>query len=68
MSQVIENLKDDVSAETLIRLLPFVEEPDKEIEKVEEQRSKVLLQQQNLFKNQYNNTPPESEEGDLIGE
>ncbi len=68
LSQVIDNLKDDVSAETLIRLLPFVEEPDREIKKVEEQRSKILRQQQELFKNQYNNTPPESEEGDLIGE
>ena len=44
LSQVIANLRDDVSAKTLVRLLPFVEDPDKELEEVQKEK-----QQDNPF-------------------
>ncbi|MDE7431397.1 MAG: phage portal protein [Lachnospiraceae bacterium] len=40
LSQVIANLREEVSAQTLIRLLPFVESPDKELEDVEKQKER----------------------------
>ena len=37
---VINGLKDLVSDETLLTLLPFVKDPEKELQKIEEQRKK----------------------------
>lgn len=63
LSQVIQNLRDDVSAKTLIRLLPFVEDPDGELSEVEKQKKKQLEEQKLMFGVQPNDT-----DGDLQDE
>lgn len=60
LAGVIYNLKDIVSAETLLKLLPFVEDPDNEIEKVREQADENIRRQQALF-GSASNEPPEDE-------
>lgn len=58
LAQIIANLSNHVSERTLISLLPFVEDPEHEIEVVEEQKQQAVKQQQELFK-QGANTPPD---------
>lgn len=67
LSQIVQSLKDSVSARTLLKLLPFVEDPDYEIEEVEKQKEEDVRRQQELF-NQGANTPPDEteEEEDVI--
>ena len=60
LSQIIANLSNHVSEKTLISLLPFVEDPESEIEAVDKQKAAAIKQQQDLF-NQGGNTPPEEE-------
>lgn len=67
LAQIVQNLKDSVSARTLLKLLPFVEDPDYEIEEVEKQKEEDVRRQQELF-SQGANTPPDEteEEEDVI--
>lgn len=61
LAQIIANLQNSVSAKTLLKLLPFVEDPDYEIEQVTEQKAADVKMQQELFA-QGANTPPEFDE------
>jgi len=61
LAQIIANLNGNVSAKTLLKLLPFVEDPDYEIEQVNEQKAEDVKRQQELFATGAN-TPPAFEE------
>lgn len=61
IAQMISTLSDMVSAKTLIKLLPFVEDPDAEIEAVEGQKEKDIERHQKMFA-QTNNEPVEDDE------
>ncbi len=61
LAQIVANLKDNVSAKTLLKLLPFVEDPDYEIEEVEKEKDADVKRQQELFSQGANN-PPEFED------
>lgn len=67
LAQIVQSLKDSVSARTLLKLLPFVEDPDYEIEEVEKQKEEDVRRQQELF-SQGANIPPDEieEEEDVI--
>ena len=58
LSQIVANLQNSVSAKTLLKLLPFVEDPDYEIEEVEKQKAEEVKRQQELF-GMGANTPPD---------
>ena len=75
LAQIVANLKDNVSAKTLLKLLPFVEDPDYEIEEVTKQKAEEVKRQQELFGMGANEPPefgeeeePEEEETDPDGE
>lgn len=51
IAQMIVNLKDVVSKRTLLSLLPFVEDPDAELEQAREDSAEAIKQQQVLFNN-----------------
>ena len=61
LAQIVGNLSSSVSARTLLQLLPFVEDPDYEIEEVNKQKAEDVKRQQELFA-QCANTPPEFDE------
>lgn len=58
LSQIVANLQNNVSAKTLLKLLPFVEDPDYEIEEVEKQKAEEVKRQQEVF-GMGANTPPD---------
>lgn len=65
LSQIINNLEETISKRSLVKLLPFVEDPDAELEAAEEENKKRLSGERELF----GNSPPvadepESEAGD----
>ena len=64
LSQIIANLHTLVSDKTLISLLPFVEDPTKEIEEVEKQNEEAVKRQQEIFEKTANNEPDNLEEMD----
>lgn len=49
LSQIVANLQSEVSARTLLKLLPFVEDPDYEIEAVNKEKAEDVKRQQELF-------------------
>ena len=49
LSQIVNNLADDVTLETRLSLLPFVEDPKAEAEALEEQKAESVERQQELF-------------------
>lgn len=51
ISQMVANLKGMVSAKTLLAQIPFVDNPDEEIEAVDEENQKAIERQQALFGN-----------------
>lgn len=57
LSQVINNLEGKVSLRQLISLLPFVEDPDAELEELEEEKEKNM--ERVSFFNQVNTKPDE---------
>lgn len=57
LSQIINNLEENVSARTLLSLLPFVENPDEEIEAVEGEKDKAVQRQQEAFRQTANSLP-----------
>ena len=69
LSQVINNLEGKVSLRQLISLLPFVEDPDAELEDLEEEKEKNM--ERVPFFNQTNTKPDEEvidEESRLLGQ
>lgn len=69
LAQIVANLKDNVSAKTLLKLLPFVEDPDYEIKEVEKQKAEEVKRQKELFGQGFNEPPEfgdeeEPEEGE----
>lgn len=60
LANIVFNLKDMVSQKTLLKLLPFVEDPDFEIEEVQKQADENIKRQQALFSSNPNN-PPDQE-------
>lgn len=69
LSQVINNLEGKVSLRQLISLLPFVEDPDDELEDLEEEKEKNM--ERVPFFNQVNTKPDEEvtdEEPRLLGQ
>lgn len=62
LAGTLYNLKDLVSAKTLIKQIPFVEDPDEEIEALEEQKREAIKQQQEFFAAGANTPPDETEE------
>ncbi len=58
LSQIVANLQNNVSAKTLLKLLPFVEDPDYEIKEVEKQKAEEVKRQQDFFR-MGANTPPD---------
>ena len=63
LSLIVANLDGKVSQRTLLGLLPFVEDPDAEIDAVDEENAKKLEYQQAVF-GIGANTPPEFEPED----
>lgn len=61
ISQMVSNLWGKVSKKTLLSQIPFVSDPDEEVEAVEREEAESLKQQQELF-GIGSNTPPEEEE------
>lgn len=61
LSQIVNNLKGSVSKKTLIQQLPFVEDPEAELESVEKENKEALKQQQSMF-GSFNNDAPEEKE------
>ena len=66
LSQIISNLDSNVSDRTLLSLLPFVEDPDAEIEALRAQKEENIETQQALFGTTSEpgseNAPPDDEE------
>ena len=58
------SLKDIVSMKTLLKQIPFVEDPDAEIEEVEKAAEEAVKRQQAMFA-AGENTPPEDVEGEI---
>lgn len=63
ISQYVANLKGVVSTKTLLSQIPFVTDPEAEIEAVKEENAEVVRQQQELF-SEFPNTAPEEDEVD----
>lgn len=57
LAQIVANLQNNVSARTLLKLLPFVEDPDYELEEVEKQKAEAVKHQQELFSMGANTAP-----------
>ena len=68
LANIVNNLSGSVSAQTLLKLLPFVEDPEYEIEKVNEQKAEDVKRQQELFAQGYNNPPELDDEGEPVVE
>ena len=65
LSQIIANLKGFVSRKTLIQQLPFVEDPEGEIDAVDEENVEAMKQQQQMFG--YTANTPENYNGEDEG-
>ena len=61
LASTLYSLKDFVSMNTLIKQIPFVEDPDKELQDLQKQKDEAIKQQQELFAQGYNNPPEEDE-------
>lgn len=62
LAQIVSMLSEDISTRTRIKLLPFVEDPDAEVEAVEEEKEKAAQRQQEAFKAAENEPPQEDDE------
>ena len=67
ISQIVANLWGKVSRKTLLSQIPFVEDPDEELQVVEKEEADSLKRQQELFGNQPN-TPQENPPEDVDDE
>ena len=64
LAQVVANLKGSVSQKTLLQLLPFVEDPDNEIDTVAEEKAEEAKRQREMF-GLDGNQPPDEGAGDV---
>ena len=64
LASTLYSLKDIVSMKTLLKQIPFVEDPDAEIEEVEKAAEEAVKRQQAMFA-AGENTPPEDVEGEI---
>ena len=62
LSQIIANLRGFVSRKTLIQQLPFVEDAEGELEKVDEENKEQIRSQQNMFSTFTNTTVEKGKE------
>lgn len=68
LANTLYSMKDLVSMKTLIKQIPFVEDPDKELEDLKEQKAESIKEQQMLFSQGYNTPPEEEEDEDETGQ
>lgn len=66
LSQIIANLKGFVSKKTLIQQLPFVEDPEGEIDAVDEENRQAMKDQQEIFGMTANTPPKEGDEDEEV--
>lgn len=67
LTQIVQNLTNDLSTETRLSLLPFVENPSDEIEKKEQEDRENMENSYGIYKNLgANNGKEESKESDLL--
>jgi len=64
LSLIVSNLEGKVSSRTLLSLLPFVEDPEGEIEAVNEEKEQALAYQERLYGIAPNTLPDELQEED----
>lgn len=67
LAGIVSMLQNRVSEKTLLNLLPFVEDPDGEIETVKEQKEEAVQMQRDTFDIRPN-TLPEFDEDDEVGD
>lgn len=65
LAGIIATLDNTVSRKTLLALLPFVEDPDAEIDAVQKQNEEAIKMQQDLFASTANTPPDEEPEEEL---
>ena len=68
LAGIISALQGTVSKETLISLLPFVEDPKDEMKAVAKENEETIKQQQELFSQNGNDMPKELEEDEEVNE
>lgn len=59
ISQIVSNLWGKVGKKTLLSQIPFVSDPDEELEIVKQEAEETLMQQQKAFES-FSNTPPDT--------
>lgn len=59
ISQIVSNLWGKVGKKTLLSQIPFVSDPDEELEIVKREAEETLMQQQKAFES-FSNTPPDT--------
>jgi SPP1 family phage portal protein len=64
LASTLYSLKDFVSMRTLIKQIPFVEDPDDELKAVKEEKAEAVKQQQDMFLAGENAPPDDEEETD----
>lgn len=64
LANMVATLSDKVSAKTLIKLLPFVENPDEEVEAVKAEKDEAVQRQRAAFEQTINTRPEEEIEED----
>ncbi|MCD8286487.1 MAG: phage portal protein [Clostridia bacterium] len=62
LSQIVTNLSGQVSKRTLLKLLPFVEDPDYELKQVDKEKAEDVKRQQDLFSMGANRFPQYEDE------
>ena len=65
---MISNLEGFVSKETLLAQIPFVEDPQGEVDAVKKENEESLKKQQELFKRNANDAPGVEDEEDVGNE
>ncbi len=68
ISQMVSNLQNFVSKETLLAQIPFVEDPQGEVDAVKKENEESLKKQQELFKRNDNDAPGVEDEEDVDNE
>ena len=51
LATIVANLKGSVTDRTLLKLLPFVEDPDEELENLEEEKTTAAKSEKEFFGN-----------------
>lgn len=64
LANMIATLSDKVSLKTLLKLLPFVENPDEEVEAVKAEKDEAVQRQREVFEQTVNTKPEEDLDDD----